>query len=525
MSNENDILKRILLNMRYDSSMTLTEQPVSTKPEVTVTAKKQSNLQPKKLGSIEGNPSLDGRKIVDCKTGKEYISPNFSSVESFKNQSTNEYIEEQKKLLSTNKTNELSACRYYVTIIKDQISKKTGIYAKPSNDKIIQDQINTPFEDLVYNCINNSYLVSQNKPGGCTVRFSYFSKNLENQGNVNPFYNVSLVSTSWFLTEYKKYQTDNNYTPQAPYLIRSDISYSYTDQGKIKKFNIEDIKIDSTGDKDLELETSAIGGFDLRLELPLTSDEKMLIDQSPISQNNEFIGGEYICKKPGVNYVNLRTTNEVNDDTGYFDPTDNFISWSNDEIVGKYLSQKNQNPVSPFENGQLRDDKESKKFYNNIINSKSEFNNLINHLKNIGFLDKPVPGFKGKTMRDVLLSGNQKQKEYILAMGINNADNFYPENLYKKVPKKYKSMLWYKVEFLKPLSDIHEGGINYKEGWVREDNVEFCKKPTDVKSQTNYENEFLKRVPIKPLANPIISKNKSNVVFGDKSQSYTRTSF
>ena len=73
MSNENDILKRILLNMRYDSSMTLTEQPVSTKPEVTVTAKKQSDIQPKKPRSIEGNPSLDGRKIVDCKTGKEYI--------------------------------------------------------------------------------------------------------------------------------------------------------------------------------------------------------------------------------------------------------------------------------------------------------------------------------------------------------------------------------------------------------------------------------------------------------------------
>jgi len=505
MIDENNILKKILLNMRYDSSMTLNEQQVYNQmsPEVTITAKKKSNQITKTPRSIEGNSNLNDRKIVDCKNGKEYVSPNFSSVRVFKSQSVEEYINQQKTLLSTNKTNELSACRYYVTIIKNQISKKIGIYSKPNQDQITQDQINTPFEDLVYNCINSSYLVSQNKPEGCTVSFSYFSKALESQGSKNPFYNVSLASTDWFLTEYKKYQTDNNYTPQGPYLIRSNISYSYTDQGNIKKFNIEDVKLNSTESKNLELETSASGGFDLKLELPLTNDEKMLIDQSPISQNNEFIGGEYICKKPRVSYVNLRTTNEVNDDTGYFDPTDNFISWSNDEIVGKYIKQKRQKPVSPYDNGQLRDDNELKKFFSDILNSDIEFKNLINHLNTKGFLDWLAPGFKGKTIKDVLLTGNKKQKEYILAMGLNNSTNFYPENLYKKIPKKYKNMLWYNVEFLKPLSDIHEGGINYKQGWVREDNVEFCKKPNDAKAETNYENEFLKRVPIKPLADPV----------------------
>ena len=63
-------------------------------------------------------------------------------------------------------------------------------------------------------------------------------------------------------------------------------------------------------------------------------------------------------------------------------------------------------------------------------------------------------------------------------------------------------MLWYQVEFLNLQSDIHEGGIQYKYGWVREDNVGFCKKPSDSESQTNYTTEFLKRVPIKALADP-----------------------
>lgn len=500
MNNTEDILKRILLSMKYDSSKTLSEQPVSTIPPITVTGEKKSDKTPKKKSS-EGNQNLVGRTIIDCKTGKQYVSPNFSNVVPYKNKSTSEYIQQQQDLLKQNKANELTACNYYVQIIKDQITKKTGIYTKPSEDKIIQDQIKTPFEDLVYYCINNSYLVAQNKPKGCTMSFSVFSKALENTGNQNPFYEIYLTYTSWFLTEYKKYQADNNYTPQAPYLIRSDMSYSYTDQGKVKKIDIDDLNLD-TESKKLSMDSTAIGGFDLASHLPLTNDEKFLISQSPVSQNNEFIGGEYICLKQGLNYVNLRTTNEVNDDTGIFDPTDNFINWSSDEVVGKYLSQKRQQPVSPFYNGQIRDDSTLLKFFKNITGSKTELNKLINHLDSKGVSNEPVPGFGGKTIKDVLLTGNQAQKNYILGMGINNGINFYPKDLYKKLPKKYKNMLWYKVEFLNLQYDIHEGGIGYKYGWVREDNVQFCKKPSEIDSQTNYTVEYLKRVPIKPLVDP-----------------------
>jgi hypothetical protein len=500
MNNSDEILKRILLNMKYDSRKTLSEQPVSAQPEVTITAKKQSNQSPK-ITSSEGNQNLTDRTIIDCKTGKQYVSPNFASVVPYKNKSTSEYIQQQQDLLAQNKANELTACNYYVQIIKDQISKKTGIYAKLSNDKIIQDQINSSFEELVYNCMNNSYLVVQNKPKGCTMSFSVFSKALENTGNQNPFYEIYLSYTSWFLTEYKKYQADNNYTPQAPYLIRSDMSYSYTDQGKVKKIDIEDLNLD-TESKKLSMDSTAIGGFDLASHLPLTNDEKMLISQSPVSQNNEFIGGEYICLKQGVNYVNLRTTNEVNDDTGLLDPTDNFINWSSDEVVGKYISQKRQRPVSAFYNGQIRDDNTLLKFFKNIIGSKTELNKLISHLDTKGVSNEPAPGFKGKTIKDVLLTGNQKQKNYILGMGINNAIDFYTDELYKKLPKKYKNMLWYQVEFLNLQQDMHEGGLGYKYGWVREDNVQFCKKPSEMESQTNYTVEFLKRVPIKPLADP-----------------------
>jgi hypothetical protein len=81
-----------------------------------------------------------------------------------------------------------------------------------------------------------------------------------------------------------------------------------------------------------------------------------------------------------------------------------------------------------------------------------------------------------------------------------NQENL-PKKIYDRLPGKFKTYLWYKVEFLKPVYDAHEGDT-YKNGWVREDNVKFCEKTTNDNSETNYTNELLKRVPIKPLKDP-----------------------
>lgn len=491
MKNADELLKRILLNMRYDSSKTLNEQSIGD--EVTVTAKKTNyfDISPK-LKTTEGNTELDNRKVIDCKTGEQYISNNFTIEITFKPLSTSEWVEMQNGLLKENKVNSLTACKYYSTILVDHQKRGVGDYLNKSQTNI------TDYDKKVEECITASFAAYNAKPDGCSNIIKYFSKSLENQGNKDPFIKIQYMMDSWFLTEYKKWGQDKDYTPKSPSLMSQTAKYYTIRNGKRDSVvNIEDFKLDSSEDNLTQGLSNASSEFDLSTELPLTNDEKMEMFNTPIDRNGEFKGGNYICKKPNVQFVNLRTGPGVNEDTGIFDPTDNYINWGGDEIVGKFITQKRQTPAS------VNVEEKLKKFIGSL--TKSDIKNILKHLENKGWANEKLYPTAKTTIKQDLLSNNSGIINFALSTIIKSPKNkeLLPPEIYKKLPGTQKQYLWYKVEFLKPIYDAHEGDT-YKEGWVREDNVKFCEKTTDPNSETNYNNELLKRVPIKPLKDPTV---------------------
>jgi hypothetical protein len=517
MNNTEELLKRVLLNMKYDSRKTLSEQIMGD--EVTVSAKSSSNSK-QTIRSFEGNPELKNRKIIDCKTGQQYISSNFTIESSFTPTSATEWFNSQNKLVEENKVNSLSACKYYVTILVDQQKRGVGDYSNitppdPFKNNLSPDEFETQnnqftnklktinYDDKVNECITSSFAAYNSKPVGCTTIFRYFSKYLEDQGNKDPFISVNYMKDSWFLTEYKKWEQNKDYTPKAPFLMDETAKYWSVYNGKRENvINIGDFNLDTSKDNLTQVSSNASDEFDITNELPLTNDEKMQMMDTPIDSSGEFKGGKYICKKPNVQFVNLRTGPGVNEDSGYFDPTDNFINWGGDEIVGKYITKQNQTPAKQQSSGTLGGtykDESLVKFYKNLTNN--DIKNIISHLEKKGMANKIF--WKDTTIKDALSKKNTREGVLSMLVGSPNNKELLPEDVYKKLPGKFKSYTWYKVEFLKPVYDSHEGD-SYKEGWVRSDNVKFCEKTTNANSETNYNNELLKRVPIKPLKDPMV---------------------
>jgi hypothetical protein len=498
MKNADEILKKILLNMRYDSSKSLKEQ--SMEDEVVVSAKSNSN---KKINrTFEGNPVLENRIVIDCKTGQQYVSTNFSIETSFTPLSGTEWFNWQNKLVEENKVNSLTACKYYVTILVDQQKRGVGNYKNITPPNTFKDNLNPiNYDEKVNECILSSYAAYNAKPKNCSTSIRYFSKNLESQGNNNPFINVNYMKDSWFLTEYKKWEQNNDYTPKAPFLMDQTSKYWSVSNGKRENIiNIGDFKLDTDKSNLTQSSSNGSSEFDISNELPLTNDEKTEMFNTPIDSNGEFKGGEYICKKPNTQFVNLRTGPGVNEDSGYFDPTDNFINWGGDEIVGKYITKKRQNPASTQSSGMIGGvyvDEDLKKFIKSITNQ--DIKDIISHLETKGIANKKYSDLDNLTIKDVI----KRNKDYAVKMlsTTNTNQENLPKKIYDRLPGKFKTYLWYKVEFLKPVYDAHEGDT-YKNGWVREDNVKFCEKTTNDNSETNYTNELLKRVPIKPLKDP-----------------------
>jgi len=299
---------------------------------------------------------------------------------------------------------------------------------------------------------------------------------------------------------------------------------------KLVKKNFGDFKLDT---EKSEIGVDQIGSYGkvltLTPELPLTKDELSVISTNPISTSGEYIGdGKYVCKKSNVQYINIRSTAGVNEDTGIFDPTDNYINWVSEDIVGEYVSEKRQSPAVSQSSGLLGGtykDKDLTKFINSL--SKKDINDIISHLENKGIANQKLytkPDGTDETVKD----GLKNNKDYTITLLVTtktNQENL-PKNIYNRLPGKFKTYLWYKVKFITPIE--YRGGENIdnksneiKIGWVRSDNVEMCKKPSDEGSQTNYRNELLKRMPMKPLKDGIFRTESGR----NKYKEYTQSKF
>ena len=74
--------------------------------------------------------------------------------------------------------------------------------------------------------------------------------------------------------------------------------------------------------------------------LPLTKEElRQRNEENPYNEDGtlKLGSGEYICMRPDASQVNYRSTAEVNEDKGMFDPYDNWIAWGSSAIVGKLI--------------------------------------------------------------------------------------------------------------------------------------------------------------------------------------------
>jgi len=163
MNNMEDILHRVLLNMRYDSRKTLSEQDRTEKGVVTVTPK-TSNQK-----TEEGNLDLKNKKIKSCIDGEEIVSPNFSDIVQFESIGTNDWFNSEMKKLNQNKTNNISACKYYVSILVDQQKRKVGDFVFPENANNI---IN--YDKKLEECLGATFASYNARPKACTNEFTYF---------------------------------------------------------------------------------------------------------------------------------------------------------------------------------------------------------------------------------------------------------------------------------------------------------------------------------------------------------------
>ncbi len=493
MNNADDILKKILLNMRYDPKKTI---------------KEQSSISEDAKKSDPGNPSLDEHKVISCLDGTEYVSPTLNVVTKFEPMTSQAWTDWQTRLVAENKENDLTACKYQATI------------------KVQQKRTELSYDDEVLDCINFMYQLHNNKPMFCAIHFSmfdieYFDGPLDYQKLLDYLIpkpktkgkgvikieimtieekkkydeanrQIYLFTASWFKREYKKYQENNSYLTKEPYETETERNYSVWRGTYYAPFVMDSI---IEGEKDLTITNNAKGSAEINNDqhfLPLTNAEKWQLNDNPLTKKNEFKnGGKYICKNRDKSMVNLRTSAEVNTDTGFFDPTDNYINWSGDEIIGEYLGEKwsyIQYGTSSLLGGVIPNEKVEK--WKKSLND----NDVIEIWKSLG---GSVP------------EGDIQRARYTLLGILNSVVDGKPT--LDMIPKKYRDSIvkfdvshkWYQVKFLKPYKDQTDGQT-YDNGWVRTDNVNFCLPSTDKDPQTNYLSEQFKRIPMKALQDPPI---------------------
>ena len=462
MNNAEDILKKILLNMRYDPKKTI---------------KEQSSISNNTKKSDPGNYSLEGRKFISCVDGSEYVSPNITIYEKHEPYTSQKWMDWNNRLLSENKPNALTACKYQSTI------------------KVQQKRTTLSYDDEVINCINFSYQSFNNKPMFCAKHFSLLvledgSDNIKE----NDFKDVWLTSEDWFTSEYKKYTEDNSYQTKEPFETLFYVkSYNEWNGKKYTPFVMTSI-ID--GEKGVNIEKIATGNlFAEEKFLPLTNAEKGQFNDISLTKNDKFKNsGKYICKNSDKPMVNLRTSNEVNTDTGFFDPSDNYINWSGDEIIGEYLGEK----WSYIEWG------------TGSLMGGTTLNEKLEKWKK-SLTDSDIQEIY-KSLGGNVPEGKMQSARSNLSSILNGTNDDEIQGL-SVIPKKYQDSIvkfnvshkWYHVKFSKPYKDQTDDNT-YDNGWVRSDNVDFCLPTTDKNAQTNYRLEYIKRLPIKPFKDPIESQ-------------------
>ena len=227
----------------------------------------------------------------------------------------------------------------------------------------------------------------------------------------------------------------------------------------------------------------------------MTNAEKGQFNDISLTKNDKFKNsGKYICKNSDKPMVNLRTSNEVNTDTGFFDPSDNYINWSGDEIIGEYLGEK----WSYIEWG------------TGSLMGGTTLNEKLEKWKK-SLTDSDIQEIY-KSLGGNVPEGKMQSARSNLSSILNGTNDDEIQGL-SVIPKKYQDSIvkfnvshkWYHVKFSKPYKDQTDDNT-YDNGWVRSDNVDFCLPTTDKNAQTNYRLEYIKRLPIKPFKDPIESQ-------------------
>lgn len=482
----------------YDEKYVMNEQfrkntyksPSKTLPNLVRNASVFDEVK-KNLGE-EGNVGFNETfpPIISCKTGEKYIDPNVMVIQTHVKKSSQEWYDKQMELYNKNKTNGITACKYYVSIILDQSKKKIGDYRE--SKKTVN------YDEEILDCINGSYMKDNFLPDGCVKRFQQYREGV----------GMDIVRWStgnWWFSDYQKWTSDKNYTPKSPITMNSYYSIRKAGEGKDSQFDIENNLGKEDGMKAIGL-YSIDYDTDVTANLALTKEEMQTLTMNPMTSDNKFKGGgKYICKKPNVTMVNVRTSPEVNTDTGTFDPYDNYINWTSDDIIGKYIGEKRQSfPIIAQNQVPTSLETFSKKLTKNEIFSwRDLIDKKMSDTGKVGIYKKTILDFFDKKKLDNNFE-YAKLQGIIIIMKVYGLDtnnkSFIPQEIYAKLPSGFKPMLWYNIELMKPMEDKSEYTTDiYKKAWVRSDNVVFCKTGDDENSQTTYTMEKLKRLPMKPL--------------------------
>ena len=372
MKNNEDILKKILLNMRYDSSKTLNENnKVIGKrknvlseddeyldqgiPTITTTTTKPVNNTDKPPRNTNSEIFT---KIKSCVDGETFLSPASSLVlgNKFEPWTSDQWYSRQKKRREEGKTNGLDACIYYTEIIRQKEIRNT---LKDPNDSA-----SAWFQKQIAECITRTVSAFNYKPTGCDNSFSITTevgeKLINTKSNTSGMMRVYLGHQDWFraFDGYPAYSrfTEGDKTGEFP-LIKSpwdsmSIKDYYLKYDK-KIYSVEINKLEAITDIELlkdqdPLDKQVYGSRKLDIEktLPYKDSEVAAMSQNNVvNQDGTVRGVDYTtsspwCLRDGVTMVNLRSSPGVNVDTGLFDVGslaggwNNFVAWKSNKVVG-----------------------------------------------------------------------------------------------------------------------------------------------------------------------------------------------
>ena len=373
MKNNEDILKKILLNMRYDSSKTLNENNKvigkrkivlseddeylgQDNPNITTTTTKPVNNTDKPPRNSNANIFT---KIKSCIDGQTFLSPSSSvaTEDKFEPWTPDEWYAAQQRQRENGKTNGLDACIYYTEILRQKEIRDT---LKDPNDSA-----SAWFQKQIANCITLSVSVTNYQPTGCDSRF-YISSEIGEElinvkGDIETGMMIAYVGTeNWWsafngYSAYSKF-TEGDKTGEFPLIKPPWESLSIRSYGvryKSGKYNIEIDKLKSITDTKLlkdqdPLEDEKLGAktLDINKTLPYKDSEVEAMSQNNVINKDGTVRGvNYAintpwCLRDGVTFVNMRKSPGVNVDTGLFDIASlgpewaNFVAWKSNKVVG-----------------------------------------------------------------------------------------------------------------------------------------------------------------------------------------------